>query len=98
MKLSVKFFFAFFCLSVSAAEQPRPIGIEGTVVLSKVSPIDLKLVENKITVDYGKVYFSKVTINPNPENIGNTVTIKLRESSEPDPLPSTGPEKIGVRY
>ncbi|WP_283190311.1 alpha-L-rhamnosidase C-terminal domain-containing protein [Pseudomonas sp. PMCC200344] len=98
MKLFVKFFFAFFCLSASAAEQPRPIGIEGSVVLSKVSPIDLKFSENKITVDYGKVYFSKVTINPNSENIGNTVTIKLRESSEPDPLPSTGPEKIGVRY
>ncbi|OLF55828.1 hypothetical protein BTN82_03720 [Pseudomonas chlororaphis] len=54
--------------------------------------------ESKITLDYGKVYFSKVTITPDQENVGRAITIKLRESSQPDPLPSTGPEKIGVRY
>ena len=91
-------FLAFICSPVSAAEQERPRGIEGSIVLSRATPVKLDVDENKITLDYGKVVFSKVTINPNAENVGNTVTIKLRESSQPNPLPSTGPEKIGVRY
>ncbi|MBP5078379.1 hypothetical protein HUS84_31390 [Pseudomonas chlororaphis] len=84
--------------SVSAAEQELPVGIEGTVKLFKLAPVKVDVGENKITIDYGKVYFSKVTITPNLESVGRAITIKLRESSQPDPLPSTGPEKIGVRY
>jgi len=98
MKSFLTVFLVFLCASASAAEQARPAGIEGSVSLSREAPVNLSVDGDKITLDYGKVNFSRVTISPNAENIGNNVTIKLRESSQPDPLPSTGPEKIGVRF
>lgn len=98
MKAVLILFLALHYMSASAAEQERPAGIEGAVSLTREVPSKLTVETNKITIDYGKVNFSRLTISPNLENVGNTIIVKLRESSDPDPLPSTGPEKIGVRY
>lgn len=98
MKSVLNFLLALFCVSASAAEQERPAGIEGAVSLTREVSVKIRVENDKVTIDYGKVNFSRLTISPNIENVGNTVIVKLRESSQPDPLPSTGPEKIGVRY
>ena len=54
--------------------------------------------KNRILVDYGKVWFAKVKITPNFVNYSNTIVVRLRESSNKDPLPSNGDEPIGVRF
>jgi len=53
---------------------------------------------DKITIDLGKVYFAKVAFNVDAANSGSKIRLKLRESSEPEPLPSIGAERIGVRF
>jgi len=98
MKWLLSFFSVFLCLSASAAEQERPAGLEGSVALATEVPTKLDIQSDRVTIDYGKVNFSRLTINPNVENVGNTIVIRLRESNQLDPLPSTGPEKIGVRH
>ncbi|WP_225920169.1 alpha-L-rhamnosidase C-terminal domain-containing protein [Pseudomonas vanderleydeniana] len=92
------FLIGFLGGAAFAAEQPRPAGLEGEVVLTRLKPVKVNADGKKITIDYGKVFFSQVTLSPNSENFGNTVKIKLRESGQPDPLPSIGQEQIGVRY
>ena len=44
------------------------------------------------------MYFAKVAFNVDAANSGSKIRLKLRESSEPEPLPSIGAERIGVRF
>lgn len=72
--------------------------VHAGVKLVEIVPASIEQTGNRVRVDLGKVWFGNVEINASGRNAGNVISLVMKESKEPKPLPSTGPEPIGVRY
>lgn len=62
-----------------------------------IQPKIIKVLKNKIVIDYGKVWFANIEITPNAANINQKLVIRLKESKNLLPLSRYGSEPIGVR-
>lgn len=66
--------------------------------LVEIKPQQITRSEERITIDLGRVWFARATISPDRNNQGRTIIVRLRESASLTPIPSKGPEPIGVRF
>ncbi|MWL88188.1 MULTISPECIES: family 78 glycoside hydrolase catalytic domain [unclassified Cupriavidus] len=73
-------------------------GAEAGVGLVNVEPASIRQNGSRVSIDLGKVWFGNIEINAGISNAGRSVSLIMKESSQPGPLPSTGPEAIGVRF
>lgn len=69
-----------------------------SVFLKRTTPSVIKHADGQITLDYGSVRFADFKLKGDLKNSGHPIRLVIRESAIPMPLPSTGPEPIGVRY
>lgn len=88
------------CLMLNTCQPNfQEVDSEGEIKFLPAVPLSiLNTAPSLFALDYGKVRFGKIEIKPDTNNVGNTIILRVRESAEPDPLPSTGQEPIGVRY
>ncbi|OLU33082.1 alpha-L-rhamnosidase C-terminal domain-containing protein [Pseudomonas sp. PA27(2017)] len=69
-----------------------------TVRLVDIKPVRIIKEGDKVLIDFGKTWFGKIDITPNAANQDRTITVIMKETSEPKPFEAIGPEPPAVRF
>lgn len=89
---------ALLLAAAAAGVASWPSRAEPTVRLLDVVPASVVNENGKILVDFGKTWFGKVDIAPNARNEGRTISVVMKETTEPRPYAAIGPEPPAVRF